>query len=376
MSTASHLDRENIVPFYALAPEAIPRLDSLKQHTKGYARSTLAAIFTEVSIPETIDELGAALAAIEISPSCAEPTASNMDLTANAATHDAYFRIVRVADNAPQVLVRSVLQANLIFLEEVSQAGTALTSSELQHLGSALAGLAFYIAGDTKGIPNSVNYSHWAAPGAPKVEPMRRWVCSHQLFAMLTQGMILALQEMTGALQDTRDADAAAALDLITVLLQGASIAFQFAADFPPGRYQDSVRPSMAPPFTSEGFSGILSADHRHLVKLLHLFRPQFEAAQNGCPGHYKRFIEAFGAMYDSHKHVCSRFVGTERSSLLMSAKNCPPAVHQLEQFKQMRIRNIQWRARRPECPFESVATDRIGVVSGPDEADSDQGAS
>jgi hypothetical protein len=158
---------------------------------------------------------------------------------------------------------------------------------------------------------------------------------------MLTQGMILALQEMTDALQSKRDADVEAALDLLRVLLDGTSVAFEFAGDFSPTCYRDTVRPSMEPPSTSEGFSGVLSADHRHLMKLLRTLKPQLDKARSCFPSHYERFMKAFGEMYDSHKHVCSRFAGNEEPSLLMSGKNDRTASQQLEQFKQMRMKSI-----------------------------------
>ena len=149
----------------------------------------------------------------------------------------------------------------------------------------------------------------------------------------------LSLQDMEGALDEGRTDDVAAALELVTVLMEGSAIAFQFAADFAPAQYRDTVRPTMMPPLAPEGLSGVLSADDRCLQQVLNRLKPRLKQVQLVEADRYRRFVTAFQQAYDDHIHVCSRFVGRKEPSLLMKAGDDKSAVQQLEHFKRLRMK-------------------------------------
>jgi hypothetical protein len=143
----------------------------------------------------------------------------------------------------------------------------------------------------------------------PEIDPIERWICGHHVFFVLVQGLLAAHTWFARALSDGRRHEAVENLALTTDLWWAAAAAFRFAGDFPRAAYIEIVRPSMAPPHVSEGFSGLAFAEHRLLITLLQSLRPQLEALPTELHAQRERYMWAFNTMYESHAYVCAHFV-------------------------------------------------------------------
>ena len=189
-------------------------------------------------------------------------------------------------------------------------------------------------------------------PGAPKLAKprsrtitpagaSRRWLRGHQIFLVLTQAMLIVLAEMEENATSTARIDA---VDKLCALMQASSAAMWLTGDFAPQIYEHLIRPAMAPPFMPDSFSGLFSSDHKLLVSRLRGMRSMFELGDNRLVAARSALATSFAAVYDSHIAVCTRFVGTDRKSLLMNDDANCDAIEQLEKFKRSRVRLVEGR--------------------------------
>jgi hypothetical protein len=328
--------------FHALPPELVPRSRASSEAAEAARRDAAACsgLGARAASAELAAAIGRVLADMPVAHSrTAAPTACPA-AGADDVALDSYFGIVRLEGDAPRIFLRSVLQANLILLEEVHEGGSSLDEAELHKLDDALAAVVSHVLALPRDPPARVG--SWNRAAARGSDPIRRWIRGHHVFVMLTQGLILALQDVEDALTAGRTGDVAAALDLATMLMEGTAVAFRFTGDFAPMQYRDTVRPTMMPPLAPEGLSGVLSPDHRQLLQVLGRLKPRLKELElSACDG-YGRFVTAFRAAYDDHIHVCSRFVGSKEPSLLMKAGEEKSAVQQLEYFKRLRMKVFQ----------------------------------
>jgi hypothetical protein len=336
-----HRATTDIPLFYALLPGFIPQT---RKFFRTSDRQILDSLFTiciggnfSVSNSEAAAEIGNVLADMHVMLSPAGTATISVKTVADDAAHDTYFRIARVKGEAPQIFIRSLLQANLVFLEETTEGCTILDEQKLQKLDDAFKSVLAYVLG----LPKTplAKVSAWDCSPVSRADPVRRWIRGHHIFVMLTQALILVFQEMDGALADKREIDVLHAIDLATILMEGSTIALRFAGDFTAIEYRDVVRPSMMPPHAPEGLSGLLSADHRHFIHLLSKFKHGLKEVQVSFEDRYNGFVSAFKAAYDNHKYVCSRFDGSKKPSLLMKVGGDRSAVEELERFKYARMK-------------------------------------
>jgi hypothetical protein len=166
-----------------------------------------------------------------------------------------------------------------------------------------------------------------------------RWIRGHQIFAPLTQGLIFSLDALEAARDIGESFEAAA---LCRALLLASARALEFAGDFPVEIYRESIRASMETPYLPKGFSGLLSADHRRFVAKMRVLRPAIERLKTMAPKAHAGVVAALAQVYESHKFVCDRFVGSDEASLLMASDCSRSAVEQIDRFKQMRLRALQ----------------------------------
>jgi hypothetical protein len=329
--------------FHALPPELVPRSPASIKAADTRWRVLLGAcseLGARLSSAKLAARLGGVIADMRITVSPAGAPAACPTAGADDAALDSYFGIVRVEGDAPRIFLRSVLQANLILLEEVNEGGSSLDEAELHKLDDALAAVVSHVLGLRRDPPARVDV--WSRAPTRASDPTRRWIRGHHVFVMLTQSLILALQDVEDALLADRTSDLAAALDLATLLMEGTAVAFKFTGDFAPAQYRDTVRPTMMPPLALEGLSGVLSPDHKQLLQILGRLKPRLKDLQLSARDGYSRFVTAFRAAYDDHIHVCSRFVGSKEPSLLMKAGEEKSAVQQLEYFKRLRMKVFQ----------------------------------
>jgi hypothetical protein len=254
---------------------------------------------------------------------------------ADTAGHDQFFRIRRVAGPKSAVFLHSILAAASLF-------HAAMSAEPARHgcyapVGAGFAALLGYLAGvatapiDLAAAPVPV--------GTSSCEPVVRWVVGHQIFATLTQGLLMALREFEAAMQASDAVAVDKALVLSGDLLLASAASFRFACDFAPGAYRDVIRPSMMPPHVGEGFSGLLSDDHRCLVQVMSRLHPMMAEAAAQFPAGHARLTGAFQCVYADHKVICARFGGAEAPSLRAPTCSHLSGVEQLDNYERARSR-------------------------------------
>jgi len=268
-------------------------------------------------------------------PSVGPPVPALDDHSEDAA-HDAYFHIQRVENNPPAVFTRTVLSARLILLKEVDEVPPDAEAPP-RLIDRALADLASCL----RCSPHATQYVHIWEPATSPRQAMRRWIRGHQLFAALTQGLVFSFQSMARALRAGESAEVGRWADLSVSLFRGSAAALQFTGDFSVDDYTAIVRPSMSPPASPICLSGLMSADHRHLVKAIQDMRPALKAFREQDQARHDRLCQQLGAVYDQHIFVCERFVGN-KPSLLNGGRTEKPGPTVIEQFKKLRLKPFE----------------------------------
>jgi hypothetical protein len=331
--------------FPILPPQLIPAMLSVRSQT-GVPMS--AALADYALRAPTLGHLEAAAAlqtlcerlpdhdlAAAANPVPATPAVAN-SAVANDVAHDQYFHVCRVSGSAGTDFLRSILMAAKLFHADMASVYGPLDAQRFAAVGSGFAALIGAIAGIRVAPVEPTATAACAAPTA--VDPMRRWVLGHQIFATLTQGIIFALQDFEIAARAPDPARAREALKIAADLLMASASAFRFTGDFAPSAYRDLVRPSMMPPRAGEGFSGLLSIDHRQLVAMLVRTRPLMtETATRFAPEH-QRLAMALNHVYEDHKFVCAQFDGAKKPSLRCPRSGPLPGVEQLDRYQRARV--------------------------------------
>ena len=259
--------------------------------------------------------------------------------------HDQFFHVSRVKAASPALFARSVLQAIAVLEEDIAHAPSSLADDQLSELDQSLrAILAFALA-----LPRPrLRRIHRGASALPGGAVESRWIRGHQIFAVLTQGLILAFNALQAATPGSRK-DRARAADLMAQLLRGSAQSLLFTGDFPPELYDVIIRDSMCPPNLPAGFSGLLSDDHRHLVRCMKLGRSVLDHLQQTDLPRHQAISAALAHVYDSHSSVCSQFGGSERTSLLLGPEQERSGVEQINKFKSLRQHGTGLTTHR--CP-------------------------
>jgi hypothetical protein len=267
---------------------------------------------------------------------------------ANELAHDRFFHVCRISNPKSTDFARGVVMAALLFHTEMSADYGPADARRFEAVGLGFAALLGEIGGIRIAPVEQTARETFVPP--PALDPRHRWRVGHQIFATLTQGIIFALQEFERAIHELNMPQARDSLEIAADLLMASAAAFRFAADFPPAAYSDVIRPSMMPPHLGEGFSGVLSADHRQLVAVLLRTRPLMDdAAMRFAPQH-QRLTTALNHVYDHHKFVCAEFDGAVKPSLRCPDSSALPGVEQLHRFQRARVRLL-----RPESQADVV---------------------
>lgn len=142
-----------------------------------------------------------------------------------------------------------------------------------------------------------------------------RWKLGHHAFHLHLAAMNTELAEAVSAVE-RRDWPAVIRhMDRLAHLYDAATSLMRFTADFPASEYVELIRPSMAPPLVSPGFSGTLNIEHTHMLA-------QLTALRRAVRGLVREHLvpadvqAAAGALWRSqarnrrsHILVCERFV-------------------------------------------------------------------
>ena len=329
------LPRERMLSlFEVLHPWDIPALETLNLGIKPDFREACLAIGddrTAASNRNVAKEISLLLSGFPIKNIRESSTAANRDDSA----HDGFFRIRRVEGHTPGIFVRTIVRAAWSLARDVDEAPVTLPPARLDAIDRALSDLLSCVVGAPARIDARVR--RWKTRGSSHLS-MQRWVRGHQIFASLTQGLVFAFQEIGIRAHREDPNDVGGFVDLAVTLLAGSAAALEFTGDFPPEDYSDIIRPSMRPPFVSDTFSGLLSIDHRHLVKILRELKPALDFVRERDAPRHGLLAQAISKVYDSHKFVCERFVG-KSPSLRLEASSAKSGVEQLEHFKTLRMK-------------------------------------
>lgn len=275
--------------------------------------------------------------------------------------HDAYFQVRRVENDEPAVFVRGVLTARLILLKDVGEEAVTISRDQLESIDQAFADLLSCLRGGT--VNSATLVTDWRLSDETP-HAMKRWVRGHLIFAALTQGLIVSFRALGHALRAGNVDEVRRWSDLSISLLNGSAGAFIFTGDFPPEEYENVIRPSMTPPMSAIGLSGLMSADHRFMAQIMRDMRPALKSLAEQEPERHDRIAAAVSAVYDSHIHVCERFVGP-RPSILTAGRTERSGPSLIEQFKTLRLkpfehpqRALRLTANRQQaalgqCPFQ-----------------------
>ncbi len=256
--------------------------------------------------------------------------------------HDAYFHIRRVENDAPTHFGRMAIHARLIFLRDVAESSVTIPHSDLEVIDRSFADLLSCLAGGA--VNSAPAATAWELP-EKSCQAKPRWVRGHQIFAALTQGLIFSFQCMGRALRAGKNDGLQKWADLSISLLRGSGAAFAFTGDFPVAEYANTVRPSMMPPESEVGLSGLMSIDHRFLAQTMRDMRPALKSLSEHDPARHQGIASALGAVYDNHIHVCERFVGA-RPSILTEGRTKKSGPSLIEQFKTLRLKPFEQAAR------------------------------
>lgn len=261
--------------------------------------------------------------------------------TLDADVHDAFFNIFRGEDHDALRHVLTIVDAALALRADLEETETTLGDAALARIG--------------RGIEDSFALATGVRPATLALPPgregltddpdhaARRWLRGHHVFLVITQGLVVALDDLAATMrrEGGDPGTQARALAAFAALIDLSSDTMSLTGDFAAHIYDGVIRVAMAPPFMPEGFSGVFSSDHRHLVRRLREERPMFEALRHGLPGAHADAVASMIRLYDNHKQVCSRFIGVDQGSLLMNAASDETAVDQLEKFKRSRLRSL-----------------------------------
>lgn len=243
--------------------------------------------------------------------------------------HDRYFRVARVKQRTAFTFVHGLLQTHSWVHENGLTMGVSiLDPMEWQEMFAGLDALLRYAAGDR--LKDSAPVLVRPAPRQTSAgyDPERRWLVGHQFFFALLQGVIVGLNcYLTASAAAGADpegeaaADADGAVRVAAAFMRSSASAIKFTADFGPVDYEARIRPAMSPPSVREGFSGLQTRDHAHLVALFARLRAT-PAAHGEGPANaaFEQFVDATVTAYEAHKFICARFGGDVLPSLRMAA--------------------------------------------------------
>jgi hypothetical protein len=252
---------------------------------------------------------------------------------------DQFFGISRGTSATGELFAHAAAVAYRAMLDDTLRSGTSLSDPQWSELCWGLEAIIQFGAGapaaDRPGDP---------APRAEAAgDPHLRWRTGHQVFFPLVQATLVGLRCFVSAIvDDASEQDAAEALRFASRVMSASGRALEFAADFAPRSYASSVRPSMTPPGTRIGLSGLMSADHHNMVLLFQHVRPVRAALGSELRVAYDRFVDTVAETYSAHRHVCTRFDGDRVVSLRMNNASSMTAAAALEQLAAARVRMLR----------------------------------
>jgi hypothetical protein len=336
----------HMAPFALLAPDEIPTREAtsanLPSHVLEICRADLGTPGSDFAASI------AAFAALIPEQELAEPvdifTLMQAGKSSTTETHDQYCKIVRYTQATPAAYLHAVCNSIGVLMADLAEAPSSIETSRLEHIAASLrASIAFAL---NEPMPPSVMELRKAPVAVHADYHARRWIRGHQVFTTICQCLIFGFDSLEEAANVGSAEGMNSAAELISDLLLASAHALEYTGDFSAEIYDTVIRVSMCQPFQPAGFSGLLSIDHKHLVKRMKAMKPTMQVLSDWSPTLYQNIQTSLSAVYASHKFVCSRFVGSDKPSLLMAGQEESNAIEQLDRFEKMRLRSLEVRCR------------------------------
>ena len=251
---------------------------------------------------------------------------------------DRYFGVFRVTAGTPEMFGHSAAIAYRTLLADTVDFGTDLDAARWNELCGGLEATIRFAGGSRRvGAPRFA-----VPPGHRPRDPHRRWRSGHQVFFPLIQAILVGLRCLAAAIL-AGDGDGAKESAVFTTdVMRASARALEYAADFSPAAYAREVRPSMMPPGTPQGLSGLMSADHHRMIGCFHEIRPMVAHLEGELREFFAEFVRSVEDTYAAHVHVCDRFNGNHMVSLRMSHSNSMTASDVLAQMGRARVRMLR----------------------------------
>ncbi|MEL6351367.1 MAG: siderophore biosynthesis protein [Cyanobacteria bacterium J06627_28] len=182
--------------------------------------------------------------------------------------------------------------------------------------------------------------------------PQSLWQGFHWSFFINIQGLILSLNRFEAYLALGDFSRAKQELAAATNLLLASGASMELAGSFTQAQYEETVRPTMAPPqVASNNFSGLMSWEHASLMKIWKRLRPTFAHLPPTLASQHQAFVQAYFSLANSHRAVCEKFGGASSGSLRFD-QSC--AVETLDKFGHSRWSLIDPSHQTTSgCPFQ-----------------------
>jgi hypothetical protein len=303
------------------------------------ARAALQRL-TEISPHDLSTRAAVALDALErIRTACAPPVQIESDPfeTPMNRENDKALYIYRTTGVPALVLLSSAVQVYSSILDELVIAGTDLSPECAGCMHLQFTVILDLLSG------RSASYEPDQAPLALPVSPMRpgnhdplrRWVRGHHAFIVVLQWQVIFFQCFRRSVESPNGREEAARFLKLLILSMRASLQiFRFASEFSTQAYADVVRPTLMPPLAPEGMSGVNWRDHHYLLNCFTNLDAAVGTSDSLLRSLCTTLKSEVRSVYDAHKLVCARFVGTDVSLVSKTS-----AVAIIDRLKEQRSR-------------------------------------
>ena len=157
-----------------------------------------------------------------------------------------------------------------------------------------------------------------------------RWRLGHRAFDIILEAIIKVLIGATQAMDRDDFGGLRHSLAKLASLLESATEAMHFAADFAAADYRNLVRPTMEPPHVPPGFSGTLNERHAEFLERFRSFESRvktrfgdcLEAAPADLAESWRTVLKMRSKNLAAHGLVCERFVPGGESLLKQHLKS------------------------------------------------------
>lgn len=159
---------------------------------------------------------------------------------------------------------------------------------------------------------------------SPELEAVLRWQLGHQVFHLQLVTMNSLIDTAQGHLKAQRYGRFRQSIHRLCRLFEASTATMAYASDFEKHWYDQVIRPSMAPPWVSPGFSGLLNQDHTVMLKQVKALRARLKQQLGKKRALWPKPVlaaldeltQAIQRNRDNHGLICQEFVPGGKSLL------------------------------------------------------------